>query len=73
MKNKIEPMPKKEELEEWFQINLTIVGTKGSLNEESEFEVYNKEELLSRLDELLPEGEFGYSIVMGLNKDDKGI
>ncbi len=57
----------REELDNYYQIEFSVVGTEGA--EENEFKVYKKEELLERLDELLPE-KFGFSIVFGL--DPKG-
>ncbi len=60
----------KEELENYLQIEFSIVGTEGAI--ENKFKVYNKEELLNYLDEILPE-KFGFSVVFGLNPKVEGI
>ena len=65
---------KKEDLEEYLQIHITIVGTKGALKEdESEYSIYTKEELVKQLDKIFPEEDFGYSILSITKNDDKGI
>lgn len=60
----------KEELDEYAQIEFTVVGTDGA--REEEFKVYTKEELIKMLNETLPE-KFGFSIVFGLNPEEYGI
>lgn len=63
-----------EELKDYFHIEICLIGTKGALRENNaEFEVYTKEELLERLKDLLPEGEFGYSILSATREGDKGL
>ena len=59
-----------EELEEYAQIEFSVVGTEGAM--ENRFKVYSKEELLERLQEVLPD-KFGFSIIFGLNPKEKGI
>ena len=70
----LEPI-KQQELEEHFQIKIEIIGTKGALKEKGlyEYEIYNKEELLEALERLVPEEEFGYSILAITKEEDKGI
>jgi len=53
---------KKDILEEYFQFVTTIIATKGVKQEESEFRIYTKDEIIIRLKNLLPE-EHKYSIV----------
>lgn len=63
-----------EELKDYFHIEISLIGTKGALtNNNGEFEVYNKEELLERLEDILPEEEFGYSILSVTRPEDKGL
>ena len=69
MKEEIKPT-NKEELENYLQIEFSVVGTEGAI--EDEFKVYNKEELLNYLDETLPE-KFGFSVVFGLDPGVEGI
>lgn len=60
----------KEQLDEYAQIEFSVVGTEGAV--ESEFKVYTKEELLERLEEVLPH-KFGFSLIFGLDSKEKGI
>ncbi len=66
---------KQEELGEYFQFDITIIATKGALNnqETSEYDIYNKEELMERLEEIIPKGDFGFSILSSTKDEDKGI
>ncbi len=66
---------KQEELEEYFQFDITIVATKGALkqSEESKYNIYNKEELLERLEEIIPGSDFGFSILAATKEEEKGI
>ncbi len=60
----------RQELEEYEQIEFSVVRTEGDV--ENEFKVYSKEELLERLEEVLP-GKFGFSLIFGLDSKEKGI
>jgi hypothetical protein len=66
---------KQEELKEYLLFDITIIATKGAMNEKekSDYEIYNKEELLERLEEIIPEEEFGFSILAATKDEDKGI
>lgn len=44
------------------QIVITIIGTKKVEQEESEFKIYSKDEVIERVRELLDE-EYGFSVV----------
>jgi len=63
---------KKDLLEEYFQFVTTIIGTKGVKQNESEFRVYTKDELIKRLQDLLPE-EHKYSVLTAADEKEKGI
>ena len=60
----------RQELEEYAQIEFSVVGTEGAV--ENDFKVYTKAELLERLEEVLPQ-KFGFSLVFGLDPKEKGI
>ena len=60
----------RKELDNYAQIEFSVVGTEGA--KENEFKVYTKEELLERLDELLPE-KFGFSLIFALDPKEEGI
>jgi len=63
---------KKDLLEEYFQFVTTIIATKGVNQEESEFKIYTKEELIKRLENLLPE-EHKYSVLTATDERERGI
>jgi hypothetical protein len=60
-----------EELEDYFQFVISIVGTQGAKS--TKYKLYKKKELLQRLENLLPDGDFKYSILVSQEKKDKGI
>lgn len=63
-----------EELKDYFHIEISLIGTKGALTNNNEgFEVYKKEELLERLKDILPDLDFGYSILSATQEGDKGL
>lgn len=62
----------KEELEEIFTFNIVLVGTEGAIQDEGHYEVYTKEQLLKRLEEILPE-KHNYSLISAYKKEDKGL
>ncbi len=66
---------KQEELAEYFQFDISIIATKGALNnqETSKYDIYNKEELIERLEEIIPGEDFGFSILAATKDKDKGI
>jgi len=63
---------KKDLLEEYFQFVTTIIATKGVKQKESEFRIYTKDELIKRLEELLPE-EHKYSVLTAADEKEFGI
>ncbi len=63
---------KKDVLEDYFQFVTTIIGTKGVKQKESEFRLYTKDELIKRLQGLLPE-EHKYSVLTAADEKEKGI
>lgn len=62
------------DFDDFMQLVVEIVGTKGASNDDSEYRVYDKRALLKRLEELLPDNpEFGYSVISRVKKDDYGV
>ena len=63
---------RREHIEEYFQFVTTIIATKGVKQTDSEFRVYTKEEILKRLEELLP-NEHKYSVITMADEKEKGL
>jgi len=57
-------LPTKKELEKHPQFFLHFVATKNTTQKDSEFVVLNKDELIDKLQKLLPYG-YGYTILIG--------
>lgn len=45
------------------EIQISIIGTKGIEQKDSEYKIYNKDEVLKRVKEFLNE-DYGYSVVV---------
>lgn len=63
---------KREDLEDYFEIQCSVIGTKGVKQKDSKYKIFTKKELIKRLKNVLPENEFGYSLIIAGDPKTKG-